>query len=301
MSHGLRRLLYFARSRTVNFKDATTTMTRRASHAFTLIELLVVISIIALLVGILLPALGAARQSAQALVSLSNVRQWGVASMAFTADHRDLIAKDGVDTVRDNFLEDDWWANALPPYVDQERYVDMNKTPMPGDGGIFVDDSAMVDGQVIANGGYPSGSPLRPTYFFCYVPNSKLTEELERQMVARGQLVNAQTLPRIREDQIRKPSTTVLMLEIRTIDTEVPGDDPFYETVNRLNRAKANWKRAAARHREGGHYLFSDGHGDRVDFELATTNRQGTRNPKEPGGDWNTDTLVWNPLAPALD
>ncbi len=59
--------------------------------AFTLIELLVVISIIALLVGILLPALGAARKTAQAAVCLGHERGLGQAVASYTTDERNFL------------------------------------------------------------------------------------------------------------------------------------------------------------------------------------------------------------------
>ncbi|MEM7577675.1 MAG: prepilin-type N-terminal cleavage/methylation domain-containing protein [Planctomycetota bacterium] len=64
-------------------------MGRKSNDGFTLIELLVVISIIALLIGILLPALSAARAAGQRAACLSNVRQIGIAAYAYATDQQD--------------------------------------------------------------------------------------------------------------------------------------------------------------------------------------------------------------------
>jgi prepilin-type N-terminal cleavage/methylation domain-containing protein/prepilin-type processing-associated H-X9-DG protein len=60
-------------------------------HAFTLIELLVVIAVIALLIGILLPALGQARLAGRTTACGARLQQLGIACTAYLNDFRDHL------------------------------------------------------------------------------------------------------------------------------------------------------------------------------------------------------------------
>ena len=70
---------------------------RRSSPGFTLIELLVVIAIIALLISILLPSLGSAKETARTTVCQSNLRQLSMCSVAYSVDNRGLFCNGNFD------------------------------------------------------------------------------------------------------------------------------------------------------------------------------------------------------------
>jgi prepilin-type N-terminal cleavage/methylation domain-containing protein len=115
------------------------------TSAFSLIELLVVISIVALLIGLVLPVMSRARAIAKQTTCHSRLRQWGLVFQIYANENDGLYPHiDGRDRTSSNpetYAEQaDYyfgWIDVLPPLMGEKSWRDHEYWNFPGTGTIF--------------------------------------------------------------------------------------------------------------------------------------------------------------------
>lgn len=128
-------------------------------RAFTLIELLVVISIIAILVALLLPALAKTRERAELVQCLANMRQVGTACITFGVDNRGNFPENPADTP-DYVVSPNLWQLTTPSTGKTVDFVEQT-LPYLVNMGVYLDPS--IDHQVL-----PDTNNYIGTGFWCY-------------------------------------------------------------------------------------------------------------------------------------
>ena len=117
-------------------------MVRRTG--ITIVEVLVVITILGTLVGLLLPAVQAAREAARRMQCSHNLKQLALACHTYHDTHRRLppawLTKPGYGTLQQSHYYSLWgWGALVLPYLEQgplSRPVDGRQTPSPAGRGV---------------------------------------------------------------------------------------------------------------------------------------------------------------------
>lgn len=207
--------------------------------AFTLIELLVVIAVIAILAGLLLPALSRAKGKGLQISCLNKLKQWGMAAASYADDHDGLLPREKCVTGAHTWTHvsdsgnSDVWMNALPrDYLDHQPAAAYATKQAE-----FYDPSSMLHCPAAR---FPPGI-VDPVFSLVY--NSKLQQ-------------STNVMECLNVNCVQLHSATVLFL-----DAGLPGEAQLFPKQKKYNGQPSAWaNRMSGRHAGGANLAFFDGH-----------------------------------------
>ncbi|MFH0908545.1 MAG: prepilin-type N-terminal cleavage/methylation domain-containing protein [bacterium] len=245
------------------------------SSGFTLMELLLVIGIIAILAGLLFPALNAASAKAKEAKCMAHVRQWGSAISLYAADNQGVFPGRGPDANNADPAATNGWFNVVAAYMSSEPVSNLNassRMPRPREKSPFICPQARSE---------PALSGDKTTYYSSYGINWWLDAD-SRGCSGSGGSAFTQAL---RVSQVSKPSVFVVLAEM---PTDAAGYGAPCTYIRKMGLPASG---DAFRHTGRANLAFADGH-------AAGFAKSKIYDASIASAYWNFGGIQWNPDNP---